>query len=129
MALSLAEQDIIYGSGFGLYEKGNYLEASELFTQLLLENPYDIRYWRGLAAARQMEKNYEMALNAWALVAILEDKDPLPHYHAAECLLSMGDKDEAQKALLAAEDRLGISSLDNLREKIECLKTMQETVK
>jgi len=100
------EQEMLYMSGYGLYEAGNYEDAAPLFTRLVLADPFVEKYWRGLASCHQMNRNYTQALHAWALSALLKEQDPWPHFHAAECLLSLNEKEEALKALKAVEERL-----------------------
>jgi type III secretion system low calcium response chaperone LcrH/SycD len=99
------EEDTLYAAAYGLYEQGAYARAAEMFTQLVHGSPFTEVYWRGLASSRQMEERYQEALRAWCLTALLAEHDPLPHFHAAECLLSLGDREEALKALHAAEDK------------------------
>jgi len=111
-----------YASAFGLYEKGDYRGAGHLFTQLVLTDPYSEHYWQGLASAKQMARDYLAAVHAWSMVALLREGDPLPHFHAAECFLSLDEKQEALKALDAA---LEFSRGDErLCEKIHLLKTI-----
>jgi type III secretion system low calcium response chaperone LcrH/SycD len=118
------EQEMLYSSGYGLYEAGNYEEATHLFTRLVLADPFMETYWRGLASCHQMTRNYEKALYAWALSSLLQEQDPWPHFHAAECLLSLNEKEEALKALNAAAERLKKEDRDHqsLKAKIETLK-------
>lgn len=96
---SKEEQEAIYASAFSLYQKGSYAEAAEFFTSLVICDPYGEKYWRGLASSRQMEGKYVDSLRAWSLSSLLAARDPWPHFHAAECLLSLGNKEEAKKAL------------------------------
>jgi type III secretion system low calcium response chaperone LcrH/SycD len=117
------EQERLYAAAYGLYELGDYARAAELFTELVLSDAFQERYWRGLAGACQMHSNYQEALHAWALVALLAERDPTPHFHAAECLLSIDDQEEGLKALKAAEARLGQDEeSQKLYAKIEILK-------
>ena len=106
---SFVVEEEIYPHAFALYNQGNYVQAGALFSQLVLQNPFDEKLWRGLAASKQMEREYEAALCAWALVAILQENDPLPHFHAAECYLSLHDAEEAMKALDAAEAQVQLA--------------------
>jgi type III secretion system low calcium response chaperone LcrH/SycD len=114
------EQDHLYAVGFGSYSQGSYAQASSLFTTLVTANPFDERFWRGLASSKQMEEKYQEALRAWSLVALLCDKDPLPHFHAAECLMSLNEKSDALKALKMAQE-LSSTNAD-LQTKIELLR-------
>ncbi len=115
------EQENLYASGFSSYTSGNFAQASTLFSSLVLASPFEERYWRGLASAQQMQARYEEALRAWAMVALIVDNDPLPHFHAAECLTSLHDREEALKALTMAEGLLKEGEAE-LRDKIELLK-------
>lgn len=111
-----------YATAFGLYEKGDYRGASQLFTQLVLTDPYSEHYWHGLASSKQMARDYMAAIHAWSMVALLKERDPLPHFHAAECFLSLDEKEEALLALDAALDLC--QSDERLREKINLLKAI-----
>ena len=118
---SQEEEEALYASAYALYEGGKYKEATEIFTQLVLSSPFSERSWRGLAAAQQQGEQFEAALHAWALVALLESEDPLPHFHAAECLFYLQQREEMLKALGEAEKRLSEKS-SFLRGKIDLLK-------
>lgn len=101
-----AEIEALYSAAHNLYEMGDYAKASGLFTQLLFNDPFQTRFWKGLAAAQQMGKEYRGALRAWATLALLKNDDPTPHFHAAECYLFSGDIEEAKKALACAASNL-----------------------
>jgi type III secretion system low calcium response chaperone LcrH/SycD len=111
-----------YATAFGLYEKGDYRGAALLFTQLVLTDPYSEHYWHGLASSKQMAREYMAGVHAWAMVALLREKDPMPHFHAAECFLSLEEKEDALKALDAALDLC--QNDEHLRDKINLLKTI-----
>lgn len=119
---TLENEEIVYAAAFGLYEKGDYARASDLFTHLVLRSPFDAKFWLGLASARQMDKKYQESLHAWAIVAFLKMEDPMPHFHAAECLLSLQQNEEALKALRCAENNLTANDASGLKEKITLLR-------
>lgn len=119
--IPLEHERQFYAVAFGLYEKGDYRGAAQLFTQLVLTDPFSEHYWQGLASSKQMARDYQAALHAWSLVSLLKENDPLPHFHAAECFLSLDEKEEALKALNAA---LEFCRDEPLREKINLLKTI-----
>jgi type III secretion system low calcium response chaperone LcrH/SycD len=118
--LTSEEQQMLYSSAHSFYQKGDYSGASDLFTRLALCDPFAQLYWRGLASSKQMEEKYEEALSAWSLVCLLCEQDPLPHFHAAECLLTRGEREEAVKALNCARSRASeialLSKIDLLLE-------------
>lgn len=113
---SISQRETIYAAAFGMYERGEYSQSADFFTMLILHDPYEVRFWKGLASSRQMEKKFKEALHAWAIHALLSGQDPMTHFHAAECYLSMGEKEEAKKALALAEK--GFSLKDPTKEKI-----------
>ena len=115
---------ILYGAAYSLYEQGDYSAAIPLFTELLLSHPFCIHYWKGLASAEQMNKNYTAALHAWCLVVLLDNQNPKPHFHAAECYLSLNQTEDALKALDAAEKHLNLESSEDhhLKTQIDLLK-------
>lgn len=121
----LAPKDFpsIYAAASSSYEAGDYEKASLLFMSLTQSEPFEEAHWRGLASSRQMLLDYESALHAWGIVALFNEEDPWVHFHAAECLLSLGQKAEARKALDMADVRLK-SHEEDLRDKIELLRTI-----
>jgi len=122
-AFSVEEQEELYAIAYQCYGSGNYSDAAQFFTKLILCNPFSEKSWRGLASSKQMQHEYLAAIHAWSSSALLEAKDPLPHFHAAECLFSLNEKEDALKALLAAESLLAPNEADNaIRNKITILK-------
>lgn len=103
--LSQEQELFLYERALDLYERQEYRSAAPLFTQLVMTNPFEAHYWRGLASAKQMGRDYMAAVHAWGMVALLEEEDPLPHFHAAECLFHVEEGEDAQKALNAALER------------------------
>lgn len=117
----LEKEREVYALAFGHYEKGDYRGAAQLFTQLVLTNPFSEHHWQGLASSKQMARDYRAALHAWSLAALLNEGDPKPHFHAAECFLSLDEKEDAAKALDVA---LSCCNDERLREKIHLLKNI-----
>ncbi len=121
--LTPEEKTTLYSAAYSLYNQGDYSRALQLFTHLVLNSPFCERSWRGLASTRQMSQDYKGSLHAWALTALLQDTDPSPHFHAAECYFSLGDRKEALLALDAAESLLSKSEEDlELKNKITILR-------
>lgn len=117
--IPITEQRAFYAVAFAHYEKEDYSSAAHLFKQLVLADPFSAHYWHGLASSEQMAKSYPAAIQAWSMVCLLKEQDPLAHFHAAECMLALDQKEEALKALNAALDRC---PNDLLRQKIRSLK-------
>ncbi len=114
------QQPSLYAAAYGLYNQGDYQQSASLFTELVLSDALEVRHWSGLAAAQQMQSHFKEALHAWSIVALLAEEDPWPHFHAAECLLSLGEKEEGLKALDSAlkktqDDELLYSKIEGLK--------------
>jgi type III secretion system low calcium response chaperone LcrH/SycD len=108
-----------YSMAYMHYEKGQYSEAYDLFVVLNAISPQDKRLWMGFGAAAQMLKRYEQAIEAYALAAHLDEADPYPHFHAAECFYSINDIKNAWKALDSART---IATDERLKTRINLLR-------
>lgn len=86
------DSEVMYSKAYHFYETGNYTESCQLFQMLMGLNPSEYKYVMGLAACKQMLRDFETALSLYALAGALDPKAPLPHYHSAECYLQAGDK-------------------------------------
>lgn len=117
--LSTEDLNLLYALGFGLYQAGDYLQAKTIFNQLVVAKPLSNDYWKGLGSCLLMEKLYKEALTSWSMCALLDDKEPSSHFHAAECLYAIGETNEAIKALKCARERASLN--ESLLEKIETL--------
>lgn len=115
-----------YEEAYLAYERKDYEVASLLFAKLTSLEPLVAKYWKGVAASLQMEKKFEDALKAWSMLALLEADSAVPHFHAAECLLALNQKEEGIKALALAQkngssDRLLCEKIDELRRCYDCI--------
>ncbi len=117
--LSAQGADYFYSHGFALYNGGNVPEALEVFEVLSAQRPLESRNWVAFASSLQELKEYERALRGWAMAAILDDSNAYPHFYAAQCHLSLGQKEEANTALSAAAKR---AATEELQDKIKLLK-------
>ena len=111
---------LLYELGFNLYQAKDYEKGEEVFRRLVIAKPFESKHWRGLASCLQMKKNYENALISWGMWCLVDPENPLPHFHAAECLFSSNQVNEAAKALDAAEAR---DSEKHLAGRISALRT------
>jgi type III secretion system low calcium response chaperone LcrH/SycD len=117
---------LLYSLGFNLYNQEDYLQAKIIFQRLVIAEPHEKKFWMALGASLQMLKLYEDALVAWAMASFLQDEDPLPHFHAAECLLCIGKYEEVHKALHEAKQRLNPHQDTLLSKKITSLENTWE---
>lgn len=105
LLFSPEEAECLYGAASQAYEAGVYAEAQEKFQLLVRGSPLEAKYWHGFAASYQVERRFEEAMQGWSMVILLDQKDATAYFHAAECLFALGKKEEAQKALLLAEEK------------------------
>lgn len=113
-----------YADAFAQYEAGQMQTAIESFRFLCYKHPLEGRFWFGLAASLQENKEYETALEAWAVTSVLKQEDPYPHFHAAECYFSLLNIQDALIALDKASER--VKEDVNLEEKIALLRKQWE---
>ena len=108
---------VLYSLAYSLYQVGDYGQAREIFHQLAYLKPLKQKYWMGLGACFQLERTYGEALKAWSMAAILDENDPSPHLHAAECYFSMHNIEEGIKAIKTAKN-LSENAPEEILEKI-----------
>jgi type III secretion system low calcium response chaperone LcrH/SycD len=117
-----AAAEHFYTYGYAQYKFGNVQQATHVFRLLCMRRPFESRFWFGLGAAYQELKQYEPALKAWAMAAITQQTDPYPHFHAAECALSLHQLKDAKLALQETERRIANDQDHPLRERTHALK-------
>ena len=98
-----AELEAVYSLAFGYYKTGKYEEAHKLFQFLVLFDHLNAKFWLGLGAVQQMEKDYKNAVVSYGYCSFLKLDNPKPQLHAAECFLAMGDKRNAASSLEALD--------------------------
>ncbi len=102
--ISPAELEAVYSLGFNYYRTGKYDEASKIFRFLVIFDHLNAKYWLALGAVQQVQKDYQNAITSYAYSSFLDLHNPKPQFHAAECFLALGDRDNASSALQALEE-------------------------
>lgn len=108
-ALGLKEEqfEALYAVAYNTYMAGKYEEAAKLFGVLVAIQPYDARIFMGLGASLQMLHNYENAAMFYQWACGIDQQDPAPMLHSAECFLAMKDVPAARSALTHTLKRAG----------------------
>ena len=116
-----SEEDLtfLYELGYNLYQAEDFVKSAEIFQRLTIARPFEAKHWQGFASSLFMQKRYQEALVPWSMWCLIDNANPLPHFHAAETLFSLGEKEEGIKALQAAENR---DNSGSLKEKITTLR-------
>lgn len=86
----------IYSFSYDFYQKGKLDEAEAIFKFLCLYDFYNVDYIMGLAAVKQLKRQYQPAIDFYALAYLNAKKDYRPVFYAGQCNLSLGDKEKAK---------------------------------
>ena len=111
-----------YAIAKNYYDNGKYTEAEEIFKILIVKDPHLKIFWYGLASCQQAKKKYTQALSSWAILSLLDEKNPFSHFYAAECYFSLKDSSNAFLALDEVEKR--IDKKHPLFEKVNYFKVL-----
>ena len=99
-----AQMETIYSLGFNLYQSGRHEDAEKVFKLLTLLDYSEVKYWLGFGAVQQAQRKFAQAVKSYAMGMMIDMHEPRLAYHAAECYLALGDKANAESALLAVEE-------------------------
>lgn len=95
--VSQETMDGIYRYAYEFYQKGRLDDAEVFFRFLCIYDFYNADYAMGLAAVSQLKKNYQKAIDLYALAFALSKDDYRPVFYVGQCQLMRG------KAALARE--------------------------
>lgn len=98
-----AEMEAIYAMGVNFYKAGNYDDAEKIFKFLVIFDHMSTRYWTAMGSLHQVRRRFAKAVEAYKFASFLDLENPKPLYYAAECLVAMGDKENALNALAALD--------------------------
>lgn len=110
-ALGISDSDAehMYAQGYQLYNMGKYKDARNIFSTLMMIAPTESKYLFGHAACSHMLKQYPAAAKVYVQQALIDTKNPIPYYHAADCYLELKDEMSALVALKLVVKRSGDS--------------------
>ena len=104
------ELESMYALGFAQFQAGRYEEAERIFAFVCMMEHREAKYWTALGAARFSLGGYEAAILAYASASAADPDDPVPPLRAADCLMKLGQGEQAVKALEAAIEVAGDSA-------------------
>jgi len=125
--LSKDQLETVYGIGCGYYETGKYEEAEKVFAFLGLIDHVNPKYWTALGSARQAQKKYKEAIEAYGAAALFCISAPKPHFYAAQCNLALGELDFAESGCRSVLEYCPAGDVENDRFRAkaeELLKTV-----
>src|SRR5262245_13604199 len=105
--LQVPDLEALYAFGHGLYARGRYDDAADVFAVLNFHEPAESRFWFARGAAEQERRRLEAAIAAYSFAALLDEDDPWGLVHLGECLLMHGERGTGIEALTRAVGRAG----------------------
>jgi type III secretion system low calcium response chaperone LcrH/SycD len=97
--LGAEHYEALYAIGHNQYTVGDHPRAIETFRLLMMLNPWDRRFPMALGAAHQMVGKFEKALESYMAAIMLDMMDPIAMFHAAECMVALGQIEGAHEAM------------------------------
>lgn len=118
--------EALYYYAYHFYQQGKYEQAEHFFRLLTCLNTFDMSYWMGLGAARQKQKKYEAAIEAYCAARLLdkEDRDADPSLQMANCYFALKQREDGLQALQAAEQCGKRSSNTKVLDQVALLRSI-----
>lgn len=87
----------VYKLAYDFYHHGKLNDAESLFRFLCIYDFYNPEYAMGLAAVYQLKKDYQKAIDFYALAYSLSNNDYRPMFYAGQCNLMQRRAVQARK--------------------------------
>lgn len=97
----------LYTQAYMLYNQGKYQDASYFFVLLALLDPNQQKFQLGSAACLHRMEKYEKAAQVYLICSALDQTNPLPFFHAADCYIKLNAHPLAEMCLKNAIDCCG----------------------
>lgn len=104
----------VYSLACDYYDKGLIEQAEKIFRSLCLYDFSNIDYLLGLAAVKQVQKQYQKAINLYSLAISLNEDDASCYFYIGQCYLFSGEKGLAVSSFRQC---LSMACGENEREK------------
>lgn len=95
----------VYKLAYDFYHHGKLNDAESLFRFLCIYDFYNPEYAMGLAAVYQLKKDYQKAIDFYALSYSLSKDDYRPMFYAGQCNLMQRRVVQARKCFEIVSDR------------------------
>ncbi|WP_419532979.1 SycD/LcrH family type III secretion system chaperone [Endozoicomonas sp.] len=118
--------EAIYSVAYNLYQGGKYEEAQKVFQFLCFYDHFNRKYFLGLGACQQMQKQYDNAIEIFSFATILDSDDPRPMLYIGDCHMAKGDKEKARVAYETSIEWAGDSA--DYAQDLERAKNMLENL-
>lgn len=106
------QMDTLYAFAHRFYEQGRLEEAERFFHFLCIYDMYNAEYWIGYAAVKQLQGQFQRAIDVYAVAFQQARSDYRPMFYTGQCHLALG---RPGKAKLCFEYALEALSQEDLR--------------
>jgi type III secretion system low calcium response chaperone LcrH/SycD len=89
----------LYAFGHMLYQQRRFSDAAKVFAFAAMQRYTERRFVIAWAAALQMTGDYLSAIQLYTLASTSDPTDPQPCFHTCECLVALGNVEDAQEGL------------------------------
>ncbi|WP_247718730.1 tetratricopeptide repeat protein [Morganella morganii] len=103
----------VYSLACDYYDKGLIEQAEKIFRSLCLYDFSNINYLLGLAAVKQVQKQYKKAINLYSLAISLDENNASSWFYIGQSYLFSGEKN---LAISSFRQCVSITCNDNERE-------------
>jgi type III secretion system low calcium response chaperone LcrH/SycD len=127
---SISDETIecFYQCGIRAYEHKNYQEASDVFYVLSSIDYRRHNVWMALGLVEKQLGNPESALSAFIMASVTNMEEPIAFMHAAECYITLGEREEAEKSIQSASDLIQGKSDERSKEIADRLLSMKKSM-
>ncbi|EDJ8986952.1 TPA: SycD/LcrH family type III secretion system chaperone [Salmonella enterica] len=127
----------IYAYAYDFYNKGKLDEAESFFKFLCIYNFFNADYLTGLAAVKQLKKEYKQAVDLYAIAFYNNPENFLPLFYSGQCQLMLLDCEGARESFnyimasdadlsLKEKSKVFISCIDDIEKLSETNPTTKE---
>lgn len=103
----------VYSLACDYYDKGLIEQAEKIFRSLCLYDFSNVNYLLGLAAVKQVQKQYHKAINLYSLAISLDESNASAWFYIGQSYLFSGEKNSA---ITSFKRCLSMTCSDNERE-------------
>ena len=118
--------EAIYSVAYNMYMNEKYEDSVKMFQFLCFHDHINPKYFLGLGACLQMQKEYEKALDAFSFVLVLSNDNVSAQVYMGDCYMALGDVPMA----IQSYDNSIVSAGDDAKykENVERAKNMLQHV-
>ena len=80
-----SQLDMFYAMAYDFYQREKYEKAETFFSLLVLVDPLEEKYWKGLGGTEKQLKNFDWAITAYGMLTQIKPKQAI-HYFLGKFL-------------------------------------------